>query len=92
MFKNTQLSREYNMQCVYLFYPVLKQHVQYQFEPCDGDGIDHITADHGGVVTILSQEAIRWATRIIRETNNIKENTRKLQVFQALRESGQKVK
>lgn len=80
------------MQCVYLFYPVLKQHVQYQFEPCDGDTIDHITADHGGVVTILSQEAIRWATRIIRETNNIKENTRKLQVFQALRESGQKVK
>ncbi|XP_025408787.1 F-BAR and double SH3 domains protein 2 isoform X2 [Sipha flava] len=85
-----QLSREYNMQCVYLFYPVLKQHVQYQFEPCDGDSIDHITADHGGVVTILSQEAKRWATRIIRETNNIKENTRKLQVFQALRESGQK--
>ncbi|XP_050424568.1 protein nervous wreck [Adelges cooleyi] len=85
-----QLSREYNMQCVYLFYPVLKQHVQYQFEACDGDTIDHITADHGGVVTILSQEAIRWATRILRETNNIKENTRKLQVFQALRESGQK--
>ncbi|KAE9540043.1 hypothetical protein AGLY_005295 [Aphis glycines] len=85
-----QLSREYNMQCVYLFYPVLKQHVQYQFEPCDGDSIDHITADHGGVVTILSQEAKRWATRIIRETNNIKENTRKLQVFQALRDSGQK--
>lgn len=80
------------MQCVYLFYPVLKQHVQYQFEPCDGDGIDHITADHGGVVTILSQEAKRWATRIIRETNNIKENTRKLQVFQALKDSGQKVK
>lgn len=79
------------MQCVYLFYPVLKQHVQYQFEACDGDSIDHITADHGGVVTILSQEAIRWATRIIRETNNIKENTRKLQVFQALKESGQKV-
>lgn len=80
------------MQCVYLFYPVLKQHVQYQFEPCDGDNIDHITADHGGVVTILSQEAKRWATRIIRETNNIRENTKKLQVFQALRESGQKVK
>ncbi|VVC29943.1 Hypothetical protein CINCED_3A019941 [Cinara cedri] len=85
-----QLSREYNMQCVYLFYPVLKQHVQYQFEPCDGDGIDHITADHGGVVTILSQEAKRWATRIIRETNNIKENTKKVQVFQALRDARQK--
>lgn len=86
------MSREYNMQCVYLFYPVLKQHVQYQFEPCDGDTIDHISADHGGVVTILSQAAKRWATRIIRETNNIRENTRILQVFQALRESGQKVK
>ncbi|XP_050521812.1 protein nervous wreck [Daktulosphaira vitifoliae] len=85
-----QLSREYNMQCVYLFYPVLKQHVQYLFEPCDGDSIDHITADHEAVVTILSQEAKRWATRILRETNNIKENVKKLQVFQALRDSGQK--
>lgn len=27
-----QLTREYNLQCCYLYYPVLKQHIQYDFE------------------------------------------------------------
>ena len=26
------LTREYNLQCCYLFYPTLKQHIQYEFE------------------------------------------------------------
>ncbi|XP_072161676.1 protein nervous wreck isoform X2 [Bemisia tabaci] len=85
-----QLSRDYNMQCVYLYYPVLKQHIQYEFEACDNDTVDRITADHSSVVSVLSKEARRWATRVHRENNNIRENTRKLQVFQALRDSGQK--
>ena len=86
-----QLSRDYNLQCVYLYYPVLKQHIQYDFEPCDNDTVDKITADHTSAVATLSKEAKRWATRIARENNNIRESTRKLQVFQALRDSGQKV-
>ena len=86
-----QLTREYNLQCLYLFYPVLKQHIQYDFEACDNDTIDKVTADHASAVVSLSKEAKRWATRIARETNNIREYTRKLQVFQQLRDSGQKV-
>jgi len=35
-----QLTREYNIQCCCLYYPVLKQHIQYEFEPCDNDPID----------------------------------------------------
>lgn len=86
-----QLTREYNLQCVYLFYPVLKQHIQYDFEPCDNDNVNKVTADHNSAVVSLGKEAKRWATRIARETNNIRECARKLQVFQALRDSGQKV-
>ncbi|XP_023704250.1 protein nervous wreck isoform X6 [Cryptotermes secundus] len=86
-----QLTRDYNLQCVYLFYPVLKQHIQYEFEPCDNDTIDKVTADHASAVVSLSKEAKRWAARIARETNNIREYTRKLQVFQQLRDSGQKI-
>ncbi|XP_075230266.1 FCH and double SH3 domains nervous wreck [Lycorma delicatula] len=86
-----QLSRDYNLQCVYLYYPVLKQHIQYEFEPCDNDTVEKVTADHPSAVQTLSKEAKRWATRISRENNNIKEYTRKYQVFQALRDSGQKV-
>ncbi|XP_069671228.1 protein nervous wreck isoform X2 [Periplaneta americana] len=86
-----QLTREYNLQCLYLFYPVLKQHIQYDFEPCDNDTVDKVTADHASAVVSLSKEAKRWATRIARETNNTREYSRKLQIFQQLRDSGQKI-
>ncbi|KAJ8970435.1 hypothetical protein NQ314_001230, partial [Rhamnusium bicolor] len=86
-----QLTREYNLQCCYLYYPVLKQHIQYEYEPCDNDPIDHVTADHDSAAATLSKEARRWATKIARENNNIRESVRKLQIYNALRESGQKV-
>lgn len=86
-----QLTREYNLQCCYLYYPVLKQHIQYDFEPCDNDPVDHITAEHESAAATLSKEARRWATRIARENNNIRESVRRLQIYNALRESGQRV-
>ncbi|CAG9767480.1 unnamed protein product [Ceutorhynchus assimilis] len=85
-----QLTREYNLQCCYLYYPVLKQHIQYDYEPCDNDPIDHITAEHESAAATLSKEARRWATKIARENNNVKEYVRKVQLYNALRESGQK--
>ncbi|XP_018331101.1 F-BAR and double SH3 domains protein 2 isoform X2 [Agrilus planipennis] len=88
--QSKQLTREYNLQCVYLFYPVLKQHIQYEFEPCEGDPVDHITAEHESAAAQLSKEARRWATKIARESNNIKDSVRKLQIYNSLRESGQK--
>ncbi|XP_012279354.1 F-BAR and double SH3 domains protein 2 isoform X2 [Orussus abietinus] len=84
-----QLTREYNLQCCYLYYPVLKQHIQYDYEPCDNDPVDRITADHSAAVA-LGKEARRWATRIAREISTIRESTRKLQALQQLKESGQK--
>ncbi|KAK7865510.1 hypothetical protein R5R35_003211 [Gryllus longicercus] len=85
-----QLTREYNMQCLYLYYPVLKQHVQYDFEACENDTVDKVTAEHASAVQSLSKEARRWATRITRENNNIREYTRKLHIYQQMRDSGQK--
>ncbi|XP_044014210.1 protein nervous wreck isoform X1 [Aphidius gifuensis] len=84
-----QLTREYNIQCCNLYYPVLKQHIQYEFEPCDNDQLDRVTADHSASTT-LGKEARRWAARIAREVSNARENTRKLQALQQLKESGQK--
>ncbi|KAF5277094.1 hypothetical protein FQA39_LY06332 [Lamprigera yunnana] len=85
-----QLTREYNLQCCYLYYPVLKQHVQYDFESCDSDPIEHVTAEHDSAAATLSKEARRWATKIARENNNIKDCVRRLQIYNALRESGQR--
>lgn len=76
---------------MYLYYPVLKQHIQYEFEPCDNDPVDKITAEHSSAVVNLSKEAKRWATKIGRENAAVRENTRKLQTLIALRDSGQKV-
>ncbi|XP_050518858.1 protein nervous wreck isoform X2 [Diabrotica virgifera virgifera] len=86
-----QLTREYNLQCCYLYYPVLKQHIHYEFDPCDNDPVEHVTADHDSSSATLSKEARRWATKIARENNNVKESVRKLQIYHALKESGQRV-
>ncbi|XP_041986298.1 protein nervous wreck isoform X2 [Aricia agestis] len=86
-----QLTREYNLQCLYLYYPVLKQHIQYEFEPCDNDPIDTVTMEHESVTQTLAQEARRWATRVVREAALVRESTRKLQAYQAMRDAGQKV-
>ncbi|XP_072930787.1 protein nervous wreck isoform X4 [Epargyreus clarus] len=86
-----QLTREYNLQCVYLYYPVLKQHIQYDFEPCDNDPIDSVTIEHESVSQTLAQEARRWATRVVRETALVRDATRKLHLYQAMRDAGQKV-
>lgn len=86
-----QLTREYNLQCCYLYYPVLKQHIQYDYEPCDNDQVENVTAEHESSAATLSKEARRWATRIARESNSVRENVRKLQLYNALREAGQRV-
>nr|XP_013189369.1 unnamed protein product [Amyelois transitella] len=86
-----QLTRDYNLQCVYLYYPVLKQHIQYEFEPCDNDPVDTVTIEHDSVALTLAQEARRWATRVVRETALVRDATRKLHMYQAMRDAGQKV-
>ncbi|KAL7049744.1 hypothetical protein ACKWTF_003837 [Chironomus riparius] len=83
-----QLTREYNLQCVYLYYPVLKQHIQYEFEPCDNDPVRKITAEHDTVLQTLNHEGKRWAARVARENHSIRENSRRLAACQALRDNG----
>lgn len=85
-----QLTREYNVQCCYLYYPVLKQHIQYDFEPCDDDQVRKITAEHDSAAATLSREAKMFASRIVRENNTIRESARKLALCQTLRDAGQR--
>ncbi|CAH2008525.1 unnamed protein product [Acanthoscelides obtectus] len=86
-----QLTREYNLQCCYLFYPVLKQHITYDFDRCDNDPVDKVSAPVSAECQeTLAKEARRWATRIARDVNTIRECTRKLQMYNSMREQGQK--
>ncbi|CAG9856160.1 unnamed protein product [Phyllotreta striolata] len=86
-----QLTRDYNLQCCYLYYPVLKQHIHYEFDACDSDPVDRVTAEHDSSTATLSKEARRWATKIARENNNVRESVRKLQIYHSMKEAGQKV-
>ncbi|KAM7354913.1 FCH and double SH3 domains nervous wreck isoform 3-T6 [Cochliomyia hominivorax] len=85
-----QLTREYNLQCCYLFYPVLKQHIQYEFEPCDNDPVRKVTTEHESAVETLTKEAKNLAGRVVKENVSIRENAKKLAVCVALRDSGQR--
>lgn len=86
-----QLTREYNLQCCYLFYPVLKQHIHYDFEPCDEDNVRKITIEHESSAATLSNEAKVVAGRIVRQTNIARDMSRRLGNCLALRDNGQKV-
>ncbi|KAF6200570.1 hypothetical protein GE061_005013, partial [Apolygus lucorum] len=88
--QSAQLSRDYNLQCVYLYYPVLKQHIQYEFEACEGDSVTTVSVEHSSSAAMLSREAKRWCQRIARESANVREATAKLQNLIGLREQGQK--
>lgn len=86
-----QLTREYNLQCCYLFYPVLKQHIQYDFEACDNDQVVKITVEHESAAASLAREAKACANRIVRQNNLIRDYGRKLATCSAMRDAGQKV-
>ncbi|XP_055373206.1 protein nervous wreck isoform X2 [Condylostylus longicornis] len=85
-----QLTREYNLQCCYLFYPVLKQHIQYDFEPCDNDPISKITAEHESAAETLAKEAKNLAAKVVQANNTIRESAKKLAVCSSLRDAGQR--
>lgn len=86
-----QLTREYNLQCCYLYYPVLKQHIHYEYEPCDNDKVTKITAEHESAAETLAKEAKNLAARVVRENITIRESAKKLASCVALRDAGQRV-
>lgn len=86
-----QLTREYNLQCCYLFYPVLKQHIQYDFEICDNDVIRKITCEHDSASETLAKEAKNLASRVVKGNSSVRDNAKKLQLCCNLRDSGQRV-
>ncbi|EDW68495.2 uncharacterized protein Dvir_GJ12746, isoform J [Drosophila virilis] len=85
-----QLTREYNLQCCYLFYPVLKQHIQYDFEACDNDPVRKVTTEHDSAAETLTKEAKNLAGRVVKENASIREHAKKLALCQSLRDAGQR--
>lgn len=76
--------------CCVQYYPVLKQHIRYPFEPCDGDHTTRITCQHGAQ-DVLSTEAKKWASIVKKEKKRAREARAQLQHHIALRDNLPKV-
>lgn len=86
-----QLTREYNVQCCYLLYPVLKQHITYEFENCENDPVTKITCDQDTNAESVLQEAKNLAGKLVRENHHIRDYAKRLAICQAMRDAGQKI-
>lgn len=83
------MSREYDLACFKNSFPVLNQHIVYEFEPCDNDQILQVDPSHG-TANELNQSARQYASRVMQEAKKIRENVKALQTVQALKDSGNK--
>lgn len=81
------ITRNYNLQCYVTEWTVLRDKIQYEFEPCHGDLVDRISADHNAAVS-LSKEARKWATRIAKETKLSREANTQLRALLAAQSAG----
>lgn len=84
------INRDYDLSCYVEAFPVLKQHIIYEFEPCDRDNVFQIDTSHG-TLTPLTQNGRQYASRVVSETKKIRELQRSLQTLQTLKDAGNKV-
>lgn len=83
------ISRDYDLACFVDAFPILSQHIIYDFEPCDNDVIVTVDQAHGAA-TGLIQSGKQYASRVAQETKKIRESTRTLQTLQNMKENGLK--
>jgi len=83
------MSRDYDLACFTNAFPVLEQHIVYEFEPCDNDQIFQVDPSHG-TANELNQNTRQYASRVMQEIKKIRENVKALHTLQALKDSGNK--
>lgn len=72
-----QVNRDYVVECFFHKYPVLKDLVEYQFEPHDKDTITGISKDHGAEI-FLEKDARKWAMRLVKHQASIATATKQI--------------
>ncbi|KAF0300791.1 F-BAR and double SH3 domains protein 2 [Amphibalanus amphitrite] len=83
------ITPQYNIECYHRLYPVLAQDVPIEFEPCEGDSVDRVRMDHN-CTGWLEEEAIKWTSRLAKETRSLRESQKRLQQLISLKERGEK--
>jgi hypothetical protein len=64
------VNRDYVVECFFHKNPVLKDLVEYRFEPHDKDTVTVISKDHGAEI-FLEKDARKWATKLVKHQSNI---------------------
>ena len=75
------------MTCFVGAFPILSQHITYEFEPSDNDTIATVDQSHG-TSAALAQLGRQYANRAVQETKKIRESSRALHTLQTMRDSG----
>ncbi|XP_046633311.1 protein nervous wreck-like isoform X3 [Daphnia pulicaria] len=83
------INRDYDLACFVDAFPILNQHITYDFEPCDNDVITTVDQAHGAGAGLI-QSGKQYASRVAQESKKIRESTRTLQTLQGMKESGLK--
>lgn len=74
------------MACFVNAFPILNQHITYDFEPCDNDVITTVDQSHGTSAG-LAQLGRQYANRTVQETKKIRESSRALHTLQSMRDN-----
>lgn len=75
------------MACFVGAFPILSQHITYEFEPSDNDTINTVDQSHGTSAG-LAQLGRQYANRAVQETKKIRESSRALHTLQTMRDNG----
>ncbi|GAB6022818.1 hypothetical protein CHUAL_006916 [Chamberlinius hualienensis] len=81
------VTRSHNLKCYLNDWIVLRDNVQYQFEPCDGDKIDYVVEN---AIMSLTKEAKTSAARIAKETRSIRNYQKQLKTLSQQAASAQR--
>jgi len=83
------MSRDYDLACFSAAFPILNQHIVYDFEPCDNDQVLQVEPSHG-TANELNQCTRQYASRVIQESKSIRDSLKVMHTLQALKDSGNK--
>lgn len=86
-----QINRDYDLACFVDAFPILNQHITYEFEPCDNDTVFTVDQAHGTAPGLV-QSGRQYANRVAQETKKIRESARTLQSLLTMKDNGLKVR
>ena len=87
---HSQVNREYVVECFYHKNPVLKDRVEYRFEPHDKDTVSSLSKDHGAEI-FLEKDARKWAIRLVKLQESITTTQKQIKGLQSVTSAYTKV-